>query len=86
MSIFPASSFRDTGALVVYCGVEPNKTNDAVKTIVQEFHRMHEEPSEQELTKAREYSKGTLLLRMEEPGCGFLARGARTLTKQCVHA
>jgi len=61
-----ASSFRDTGALVVYCGVEPNKTNDAVKTIVQEFHRMHEEPSEQELTKAREYSKGTLLLRMED--------------------
>ena len=61
-----ASSFRDTGALVVYCGVEPQKTNDAVKTIVQEFHGMHEEPSEQELTKAREYSKGTLLLRMED--------------------
>ena len=61
-----ASSYRDTGALVVYCGVEPSKTNDAVKTIVQEFHGMHEEPSEQELTKAREYSKGTLLLRMED--------------------
>ncbi|MBC8281637.1 MAG: insulinase family protein [Chloroflexi bacterium] len=61
-----ARSFRDTGALVVYCGVEPQKTNDAVKTIVQEFHGMHEEPSEQELTKAREYSKGTLLLRMED--------------------
>ena len=60
------SSYRDTGALVVYCGVEPQKTNDAVKTIVSEFHSMHEEPSEQELNKAREYSKGTLLLRMED--------------------
>jgi len=60
------SSYRDTGALVVYCGVEPQKTNDAVKTIVSEFHGMHEEPSEQELNKAREYSKGTLLLRMED--------------------
>jgi predicted Zn-dependent peptidase len=27
---------------------------------------MHEDPSEQELNKAREYSKGTLLLRMED--------------------
>ncbi|MEO2142375.1 MAG: pitrilysin family protein, partial [bacterium] len=60
------SSYRDTGALVVYCGVEPQKTNDAVKTIVSEFHGMYEDPSEQELNKAREYSKGTLLLRMED--------------------
>ncbi|PKB71410.1 MAG: hypothetical protein BZY87_06030 [SAR202 cluster bacterium Io17-Chloro-G6] len=60
------SSFRDTGSLVVYCGVEPQKTNDAVKTIVQEFKGMHEPPSEQELHKAKEYSKGRLLLRMED--------------------
>jgi predicted Zn-dependent peptidase len=60
------SYFRDTGALVVYCGVEPQKTNDAVKSIVQEFKGMHEEPSEQELHKAKEYSKGRLLLRMED--------------------
>ena len=60
------SYFRDTGALVVYCGVEPQKTNDAVKTVVQEFKGMHEEPSEQELHKAKEYSKGRLLLRMED--------------------
>jgi predicted Zn-dependent peptidase len=60
------SYFRDTGALVVYCGVEPQKTNDAVKSIVQEFEGMHEEPSEQELHKAKEYSKGRLLLRMED--------------------
>ena len=60
------SYFRDTGSLVVYCGVEPHKTNDAVKTIVQEFKGMHEAPSERELNKAREYSKGRLLLRMED--------------------
>ena len=60
------SYFRDTGALVVYCGVEPQKTNDAVKSIVQEFKGMHEEPAEQELHKAKEYSKGRLLLQMED--------------------
>ncbi|MEE8466007.1 MAG: pitrilysin family protein [Dehalococcoidia bacterium] len=60
------SNFRDTGSLVVYCGVEPSKTNDAVKTIVQEFHGMHDAPSEQELNKAKEYSKGRLLLGMED--------------------
>ena len=61
-----SSNYRDTGALVVYCGVEPSKTNDAVKTIVQEFQGMHTAPSEQELNKAREYSKGRLLLSMED--------------------
>ena len=61
-----SSNYRDTGALVVYCGVEPSKTNDAVKTIVKEFQGMHQAPSEQELNKAREYSKGRLLLRMED--------------------
>jgi predicted Zn-dependent peptidase len=60
------SNYRDTGALVVYCGVEPSKTNDAVRSIVQEFQGMHQAPSEQELNKAREYSKGRLLLRMED--------------------
>jgi len=79
-----ASSFRDTGALVVYCGVEPSKTNDAVKTIVQEFHGMHTAPSEQELNKAREYSKGRLLLRMEDTKAVASWLGAQELLQNCI--
>ena len=79
-----ASFFRDTGALVVYCGVEPQKTNDAVKTIVEELHGMHEEPSEQELQKAKEYSKGHMLLRMEDTRAVASWLGAQELLQECV--
>ena len=78
------SYFRDTGSLVVYCGVEPHKTNDAVKTIVQEFKGMHEAPSEQELNKAREYSKGRLLLRMEDTRSVASWLGAQELLQDSV--
>ena len=79
-----ASSFRDTGSLVVYCGVEPSKTNDAVKTIVQEFQGMHVAPSEQELNKAREYSKGRLLLRMEDTRAVASWLGAQELLQDNI--
>jgi predicted Zn-dependent peptidase len=78
------SNFRDTGSLVVYCGVEPQKTNDAVKTIVQEFQGMHEAPSEQELNKAREYTKGRLLLRMEDTRAVASWLGAQELLQDSV--
>ena len=60
------SHFRDCGSLVIYCGVEPKKTNDAVRALVDELQGMREPAAEQELTKAKEYSKGRLLLRMED--------------------
>ncbi|MSQ06066.1 MAG: insulinase family protein [Dehalococcoidia bacterium] len=60
------SNFRDCGSLIVYCGVEPRKTRDAVHAVVQELKLMHEEISPRELSKAKEYTKGRLLLRMED--------------------
>ena len=78
------SNFRDTGSLVVYCGVEPSKTNEAVKTIVEEFRDMHETPSEQELNKAREYTKGRLLLRMEDTRAVASWLGAQELLQDIV--
>ena len=79
-----SSNYRDTGALVVYCGGEPSKTNDAVKTIVKEFQGMHQAPSEQELNKAREYSKGRLLLRMEDTRAVASWLGAQELLQDSV--
>lgn len=58
--------FRDCGSLVVYCGVEPKKSRQAVKCIVEMINGMHEEVPAHELTKAKEYTKGRLLLRMED--------------------
>lgn len=56
----------DTGVLGIYAGTEPRQAARAVAAIVSELRRLCEEPvSETELTKAREFYKGRLLLQME---------------------
>ena len=60
------SHYRDCGAVVVYCGVEPRKAPDAVGGIMAELAGMLERVPDRELTKAKEYAKGRLLLRMED--------------------
>ena len=58
--------FRDCGSLVVYCGVEPRKAPEAVRAAVRELAGMLAPVPAAELSKAREYTKGRLLLRMED--------------------
>ena len=58
--------FKDCGSLVVYCGVEPKKSREAVRAVIKELDGMREEPPAKELTKAKEYTKGRLMLRMED--------------------
>ncbi len=58
--------FLDTGALTVYAGVEPGKLLDAIRAIVAELGRLREPVPESELTKAKELSKGRLVLRLED--------------------
>jgi predicted Zn-dependent peptidase len=59
--------FLDTGTFNIYTGVDPKNAVEALKVILSEFASLRDEPiSEAELTKARELSKGRLLLRMED--------------------
>ena len=58
--------FRDCGSLVIYCGVEPKKSREAVRAVIAELEGMHQEAPPQELVKAKEYAKGRLLLRLED--------------------
>ena len=60
------SHFRDCGSLVVYCGVEPRKASEAVEAVVKELAGMRDPVPVSELSKAREFTKGRLLLRMED--------------------
>ena len=61
------SHFLDTGTFNVYTGVDPKKAREAVAVIISELERLRARgATEQELTKARELSKGRLLLRMED--------------------
>ena len=58
--------FRDCGSLVIYCGVEPRKSREAVRAVIGELQELHEEVPPQELNKAKEYTKGRVLLRLED--------------------
>jgi len=61
-----AEHFLDTGAITVYAGVEPKNLPVAIKAILEQLSRLKEPVPQAELTKAKELSKGRLLLRMED--------------------
>ncbi len=61
------SQFLDTGAFTVYAGADPQKAVETLKVVMAEISRLRDEgATAEELTKARELSKGRLLLRMED--------------------
>jgi len=60
------SHFLDSGAVVVYAGVDPSNINPAISAVLEQVGLIKEGLSEEELTKAKEISKGRLLLRMED--------------------
>jgi predicted Zn-dependent peptidase len=61
-----AEHFADTGSITIYAGVEPKKLQLAIKAILEQLARLKEPVPQAELTKAKELSKGRLLLRMED--------------------
>jgi predicted Zn-dependent peptidase len=61
-----AEHLYDTGALVISAGVEHEKLSVAVRAILEQMVLLRESVPEAELTKAKELSKGRLLLRMED--------------------
>lgn len=62
-----ASHYLDTGAFAVYAGVDPAKAVEATQALVEELSKIRADGvTEEELLKAKELSKGRLLLRMED--------------------
>lgn len=60
-------AFADSGAFGVYAGVEPTRAEEALRAILAELARMRDEPvSTAELARAREYTKGRMILGLED--------------------
>lgn len=60
------SPFRDTGALSIYAGTSIEKTQEMLRLILEEFRRIKAEPvSEDELERAKNQSKGNIVLGLE---------------------
>jgi predicted Zn-dependent peptidase len=60
------SHFLDSGAVVIYAGVEPKYIGSAIEVILEELNRLKDDIPEPELVKAKELVKGRLVLRMED--------------------
>lgn len=58
--------FQDAGALTVYAGVEPKNLAVGIEAILEQVSSLKNHFSDEEVTKAKELSKGRLLLRMED--------------------
>lgn len=57
---------RDSGALQVYLGVDPAKALEALRAAVSVLGGMREGVSEAELSRAREFAIGRMLMQMED--------------------
>ena len=59
--------YTDTGAAVVYAGVDPARIEECLAAVWAEVERLvGKEVPEEELSRAKEYNKGRILLRMED--------------------
>jgi predicted Zn-dependent peptidase len=61
------SFLSDTGAIILYAGVAPQKVSDVISAMMEQLHLLRkEEVPQSELIKAKEFLKGRILLRMED--------------------
>ena len=56
----------DTGSIIISAGVDTKNLPAAIQAILEELSQLKEIVPESELNKAKEFSKGRLLLRMED--------------------
>jgi predicted Zn-dependent peptidase len=60
-------SYHDTGVFAIYAGVEPRRTDEALRAVVGELARIRDtEVAPHELVHAQEYTKGRMSLRLED--------------------
>jgi predicted Zn-dependent peptidase len=78
--------YLDSGAVTVYAGVEPKKLATAIRAILEQLEGLKTPVAEPELTKAKEFAKGRLLLRLEDSRnvAGWLG-GQEILTKRILN-
>ncbi|MCD6299873.1 MAG: insulinase family protein [Dehalococcoidales bacterium] len=58
--------FLDSGSITIYAGVQPKNLEVAIKAMLEQLFLLKEAIPEAELVKAKELTKGRLLLRMED--------------------
>ena len=73
------SQFHDCGSLIVYCGSEPSRSPRALDAIMGQLSVLRDGFPEKEVEKAREYSKGRMMLRMEDSRSVVMWQGGQEM-------
>ncbi len=64
-----SEQYQDCGSLVSTAGIDPKRVEEAITVILEQYHGISNSKfpiSNEELTKAKEYMKGHLILEMED--------------------
>jgi predicted Zn-dependent peptidase len=74
--------FLNSGSFAIYAGVDTNKAETAIATIVEEMAKLRQGIAADELRRAKELSKGRLQLRLEDSQNVALWLGSQELLKR----
>jgi predicted Zn-dependent peptidase len=59
--------YQDAGMMVAYAGVDPSRAEPTLEALIEQFTRLRTTPPPQsEITKAKEFWKGRMILRLED--------------------
>jgi len=76
------SSNTDTGYLATFAGVDNNKINKVIETILKEYRKLCKvKVSESELKKAKDYTKGKMILGLESSDAQASFYGSQELLR-----
>ena len=76
--------FLKSGSFAIYAGVDPEKIETAVVAILEEMSQIKQEITANELTRAKELSKGRLYLRFEDSQNVALWYGGQEILTQQI--
>ncbi|MCL4534706.1 MAG: insulinase family protein [Bacteroidetes bacterium] len=58
--------YKDAGSMIVCAGVDPDRIDQTIQAILEEIEGLIDAVGEEELSRAKEYWKGRVLLRLED--------------------
>jgi len=76
--------FLNSGSFTIYAGVDPEKLETAIVAILEEISKLKQRITSNELTRAKELSKGRLQLRLEDSQNMALWLGGQELLRQQI--
>jgi len=76
--------FLNSGTLTVYGGVDPKRVETAVAAIIDEMSKLRQGITSDELTRAKELSKGRLQLRLEDSQNVALWLGSQEILRKQI--